>query len=72
MLFLLSASLLLKARIPDPDDSEDSGRSGGPASFPLGTIYAVVAMLAIISGWMGYEADLKGLRNELAFVGGFK
>lgn len=72
MLLILSASLLLRARIPDPDDESDTGESGGPASMPLGSIYAVAAILAIVSGWMGYESDLKGLREERGFVGGFK
>ena len=72
VLFVLSSSLLLKARIPDPDDDKDHGHTTGPASLPLGIIYALVSMLAILGGWMGYESDLKGLRNELGFVGGYK
>ncbi|KDN49369.1 hypothetical protein RSAG8_02071, partial [Rhizoctonia solani AG-8 WAC10335] len=68
VLFVLSASLLLKARLPGPEDTD----AGGPAAFPLGTIYMVASILAIISGWMGYESDLKGLRDERAFVGGYK
>jgi hypothetical protein len=70
VLFILSASLLLKARLPDPEDKNDSGESGGPASLPLGSIYAIASILAIIAGWVGYEADLKGLREERGFVGG--
>ncbi|QRW00126.1 transmembrane protein [Ceratobasidium sp. AG-Ba] len=72
VLFMLSTSLLLKARIPNPDDSTDSGNSGSPASFPLGTIYTAASILAIVAGWLGYESDLKGLLEERGFVGGFK
>ncbi|CEL52417.1 hypothetical protein RSOLAG1IB_00958 [Rhizoctonia solani AG-1 IB] len=68
VLFVLSASLLLKARLPGPEDDE----TGGDAALPLGTIYVAASLLAIISGWMGYESDLKGLREERAFVGGYK
>lgn len=71
VLLLLSASLLLKARLPDPDDGSDDDTSGA-ASLPLGSIYAVVSILAIISGWLGYESDLKGLLEERGFVGGFQ
>ena len=72
VLFVLSSSLLLKARIPNPDDDKDHGHTTGPASLPLGIIYSLTSMLVILGGWMGYESDLKGLRNELAFVGGYK
>ncbi|CAE6478371.1 unnamed protein product [Rhizoctonia solani] len=70
VLFVLSASLLLKARLPGPED--ENSDTGGPAAFPLGTIFTITSILAIISGWMGYESDLKGLREERAFVGGYK
>ncbi|KAH7340260.1 hypothetical protein B0J17DRAFT_650537 [Rhizoctonia solani] len=70
VLFVLSASLLLKARLPGPEDEDTE--AGGPAALPLGTIYIMASILAIISGWMGYESDLKGLRDERAFVGGYK
>ncbi|CAE6425210.1 hypothetical protein ACGC1H_004807 [Rhizoctonia solani] len=70
VLFVLSASLLLKARLPGPED--ENSDTGGPAAFPLGTIFMLTSILAIISGWMGYESDLKGLREERAFVGGYK
>ncbi|KAJ1310399.1 hypothetical protein OPQ81_007137 [Rhizoctonia solani] len=70
VLFVLSTSLLLKARLPGPEDEDTE--TGGPAALPLGTIFMVTSILAIISGWMGYESDLKGLREERAFVGGYK
>ncbi|CAE6503524.1 unnamed protein product [Rhizoctonia solani] len=70
VLFVLSASLLLKARLPGPED--ENTEAGGPAALPLGTIFMGTSLLAIISGWMGYESDLKGLLNERAFVGGYK
>ncbi|CAE6435821.1 unnamed protein product [Rhizoctonia solani] len=70
VLFVLSASLLLKARLPGPEN--DDTETGGAAALPLGTIYILASVLAIISGWMGYESDLKGLREERAFVGGYK
>lgn len=72
VLFVLSSSLLLKARIPDPEDDKDNGQTSGPASLPLGIMYTLASILIILAGWMGYESDLKGLRNELAFVGGYK
>ncbi|KAF8744049.1 hypothetical protein RHS02_02364, partial [Rhizoctonia solani] len=70
VLFVLSASLLLKARLPGPEDNNDE--TGGEAALPLASVFVVASILAIISGWMGYESDLRGLREERAFVGGYK
>ncbi|CAE6420682.1 unnamed protein product [Rhizoctonia solani] len=70
VLFVLSASLLLKARLPGPEDNNDE--TGGEAALPLASVFLVASILAIISGWMGYESDLRGLREERAFVGGYK
>ncbi|CAE6433383.1 unnamed protein product [Rhizoctonia solani] len=70
VLFVLSVSLLLKARLPGPEDEDNE--TGGAAALPLGTIYFAASLLAIVSGWMGYESDLKGLLKERAFVGGYK
>ncbi|ELU43886.1 hypothetical protein AG1IA_02076 [Rhizoctonia solani AG-1 IA] len=69
VLFVLSASLLLKARLPGPEDNNDE--TGGEAALPLASVFLVASILAIISGWMGYESDLRGLREERAFVGGY-
>ncbi|KAG8684330.1 hypothetical protein FRC09_015458 [Ceratobasidium sp. 395] len=70
ILFILSSSLLLKARIPTPDDD---GRDDPDnlVTFPLGIVYSMAAIIVLLAGWMGYESDLKGLLSERAFVGGF-
>ncbi|KAG9122630.1 hypothetical protein FRC07_000908 [Ceratobasidium sp. 392] len=72
ILFVLSASLLLKARIPDPDDENDQGDAEGSGTFPLGIIYSVASIIVVIAGWANYESDLKGLLEERGFVGGFQ
>jgi len=71
ILFVLSASLLLQARIPDPED-ENPAEPDDLETFPLGVVYFAASILALGAGWIGYESDLKGLLEERGFVGGFQ
>jgi len=69
LLSLLSSSLLLHARIPNPEGEAELDNDKRVA-IPLGSIYFVAAIAALLVGWWKYEESWRGLRDGKGFIEG--
>ncbi|KAI0272364.1 hypothetical protein BC834DRAFT_966405 [Gloeopeniophorella convolvens] len=69
LLTLLAASVLLKARLPGPDDP--TGHEGHPnhgLGVPLASIEVAAALLVIGAGCWEYESGMRDMRVRRAFL----
>jgi len=67
LLSLLSAAILLNARLPDP--TKAASNQGLPTyTVPLGTLFFIASILGLAAGLFNYERLWKGLKNGAAFV----
>ncbi|KDQ12327.1 hypothetical protein BOTBODRAFT_34614 [Botryobasidium botryosum FD-172 SS1] len=69
LLSLLSSSLLLHARIPNPE-GETEVHSDRKLGVPFGSVYFVAAIAALLVGWWKYEDSSRGLREGRGFIEG--
>jgi hypothetical protein len=69
LLSFLSFSLVLRARLPTPEQDDSTNNN---AAVPLGSLYFVSALAALAIGWIGYEDGWKGLKFQRGFIGGLK
>ncbi|KAG8798408.1 hypothetical protein FRB91_008115 [Serendipita sp. 411] len=67
LLSLLSASLLLNARLPDPKGHSAQATVPG-YSIPLASLYFVASLCGLAAGIHNYERLWKGLKDGAAFV----
>ncbi|KIM21732.1 hypothetical protein M408DRAFT_47848, partial [Serendipita vermifera MAFF 305830] len=66
LLSLLSAAILLNARLPDP--TTESNPSIHPYTITLGSLYFVASILGLGAALFNYEKLWKGLKDGAAFV----
>lgn len=67
LLSLLSSSVLLKARIPDPSKN-GSTEWPSKAGIPMATFQMVASLAAIAGGFYAYYSDMRAMRNMRAFL----
>jgi len=69
VLALLSASILLNTRLPDPDGDRDStGSSSQLHGLTFGSLYFVAALAALFGGVINYDKLWGGMKSGRAFV----
>lgn len=69
VLALLSASILLNARLPDPNGDKDPTRSGSQLQgLGFGSLYFVAALAALFGGLINYDKLWSGMKSGRAFV----
>lgn len=66
LLSLLSAAILLNARLPDP--ITESSEGSHPYTVTLGSLYFIASILGLTAGLFNYERLWKGLKDGAAFV----
>ena len=69
VLALLSASILLNARLPDPNSDRDPTHSGSQLQgLGFGSLYFVAALAALFGGLLNYDKLWSGMKSGKAFV----
>jgi hypothetical protein len=69
VLALLSASILLNARLPDPNGDGDSTNSRSQLQgLRFGSLYFVAALAALFGGLINYDKLWSGMKSGRAFV----
>jgi hypothetical protein len=70
LLSLFSSSLILKARLPGPDNSgsETEHQRLSRASFPMAIILFILALVTILAGCFEYISNCADMRGKRAFL----
>ena len=68
VLALLSASILLNARLPDPNGDRDPTNSPSLHGLGFGSVYFVAALAALFGGLINYDKLWSDMKNGRAFV----
>ena len=69
VLALLSASILLNARLPDPNGDRDPSNSPSQLhGLGFGSVYFVAALAALFGGLINYDKLWSDMKNGRAFV----
>ena len=69
VLALLSASILLNARLPNPDgDRDPTGGGSQLQGLGFGSLYFVAALAALFGGLFNYDKLWSGMKSGRAFV----
>lgn len=63
---LLSSSVLLEARLPDPKDASTKGPS--KAGVPMAVLQVIASLAAIGGAYYEYTSNMKTMRNMRAFL----
>lgn len=68
LLSLLSSSVLLRARLPEPSNQDGSTRHQSKAGVPMATLQMVASLAAIGGAFWEYHSNMRALRNMRAFL----